>query len=181
VLQVNWRFVQPTTRRPLAHDAAGARCACRVKNSFFGFSFFLKNLTRLFGSDSVVGCYFAVAYPDHVIEKVGKAWTIPEKHRINMTNLLCNEWNLPANPNFVRRDCLLPTNRCFGYSTHCLMTLHPANRDDVIYVDVVGGDHGLDKRAVLAFLTSTQLVQADKCVSLQTMLLFLIQTFCTVG
>ncbi len=35
-------------------------------------------LVELFGPGSVVACYFAVAYPDHVIEKVGKAWAISD-------------------------------------------------------------------------------------------------------
>ena len=47
-----------------------------------------------------------------------------------MTNLLAaDQTNRPFRP----------TKRCFGYSTHLLGTLHAP--DEVIHVDVVGGDH----------------------------------------
>jgi nicotinic acid mononucleotide adenylyltransferase len=100
-------------------------------------------LVDVFGAGCVLACHFAAAYPDHCVEKLGKSWAISVEHRLQMTNLMCEESG--GRP-------FLPTTRCYGYSTHCLGMMY-LNNSDVIHVDVVGGDHARPTREGIDHVT----------------------------
>lgn len=103
-------------------------------------------LEMIYGEGCVVAGFMACAYPGHVLGKCGVSGTIKEGHRIAMASLASSE-----------TGWILPTERCFGYSIDCLMTLlpkkFPSNYRSITMVDVVGGDRAKAGRKQKDFIS----------------------------
>lgn len=85
-------------------------------------------LCAMFGPDCVVGCHLAVAHASHVRGKCGTDGTMTRDHRLAMAAIACDEFGLGKTP-----------DKCFGSSLGLLSALY-GHREDVVLVNVVGGD-----------------------------------------